>query len=56
MDESGKYRPSGCRAVMGVVSICVGVALFVAMFPHGIIPSAVFIGGGARLLWSIGSL
>lgn len=50
------YKPSGCRIVIGVLSIVLGVALLVTMFPYGLIPCAVLVGGGCRLIWNIGSL
>lgn len=51
-----EYRPSGCRVVVGAFSITLGVVLLVTGFPWTILPAAVLVGGGARLIWNIGSI
>jgi len=42
--------------MFGVLSIALGLVLLVTTFPVGIVPAAVLIGGGARLIWGVGTL
>lgn len=51
-----EYQPSGCRAVFGVAIVGLGLFVLVAFFPVSIIPAAMLIGGGARLILGSGVL
>ena len=51
-----EYKPGGCRILIGTISIGVGIVVLVVGFPFTMIPAAVLIGGGARLVWNVGSI
>ena len=51
-----EYKPGGCRILIGTMSIGIGIVVLVVGFPFTVIPAAVLIGGGARLIWNVGSI